>query len=387
MIREVGTHLVTRGHHVEVFTTDAGDATRRAVVPGEDGGMKIHAFPNLSPRLARTVKAFFPTPYFREMKTRVKDFDVVHVIETRHFLGVWAAAKANAAGVPAVLSPHGSFPNVFQSQWLKAVFDALLGKQALKKYARFHVLTEAEKKDVEKRPETHGKIVTIPNGITLPPSPDATERIIAREQLGLSPDDFAVLYLGRLHAFKGMDLLLLAFAEAMKKAPAMRLLVAGPNDGAMNETKATIKKMGLTQRVTFLGFLDGVAKRRAYVGADIFSLLSRWELGRTNLGVDFETIPITVLEALSYGLGVVVSEAACAQGVVDQHAGIAVPTGDYAMAANALVQLADNRSKAREMGLSGRKVVAENYSWDAVVEKYEALYRQIIHENNPGSPS
>jgi glycosyltransferase involved in cell wall biosynthesis len=103
-----------------------------------------------------------------------------------------------------------------------------------------------------------------------------------------------LLYLSRIHPKKGCDLLIAAFAKAALQDPALHLVLAGPGDEEwVSKLKAQAAQLGVQQRVTFTGMLQGDVKWGAYDAADAFVLPSHQE----NFG-------IVVAEALASGVPV-----------------------------------------------------------------------------------
>jgi len=108
-----------------------------------------------------------------------------------------------------------------------------------------------------------------------------------------------ILFLGRIHPKKGCDLLIRAFAMLAKGEPTLHLVMAGPDDGA--HTRAGLERMagelGVADRITWTGMLQGSAKWSALRAAEVFALPSHQE----NFG-------IAVVEALASGVPVLISD-------------------------------------------------------------------------------
>ncbi|TCU76695.1 glycosyltransferase involved in cell wall biosynthesis [Bradyrhizobium sp. R2.2-H] len=106
-----------------------------------------------------------------------------------------------------------------------------------------------------------------------------------------------LLFLGRLHAKKGCDLVVEAFAQVAAREPRLHLLLAGPDQtGWVGELKARARTLGLAERITWPGMLEGDAKWGAFYASEAFMLPSHQE----NFG-------ISVAEALGCGLPVLIS--------------------------------------------------------------------------------
>ena len=111
-------------------------------------------------------------------------------------------------------------------------------------------------------------------------------------------DRHLVLFLGRLNAKKGCDLLVEAFARLACVDPRAHLVMAGPDpDGLGQELRALARTHGVADRITWTGMLAGAMKWGALHAADVFVLPSHQE----NFGV-------AVVEALSVGLPVLISQ-------------------------------------------------------------------------------
>ena len=106
-----------------------------------------------------------------------------------------------------------------------------------------------------------------------------------------------VLFLSRIQEKKGCDLLVSAFAQVAAQDPSLHLLMAGPDQtGWVDELKAQAEKLGIAQRISWPGMLQGSVKWGAYYAAEVFCLPSHQE----NFG-------IAVAEALACGKPVLIS--------------------------------------------------------------------------------
>jgi glycosyltransferase involved in cell wall biosynthesis len=138
-----------------------------------------------------------------------------------------------------------------------------------------------------------GKVVEFPNGLDVAPFPagiEAGERAAARAELGVPADATVLLHIGREWRLKGGDLFLDAFQLA-DRDDLVGLMVRGGEDA-----RAEVARRGLGERVRVL---EGTSDmRRLHAASDLLLATSRGE----------GTLPFTVLEALSSGLGVVATD-------------------------------------------------------------------------------
>ncbi|MFG0285664.1 MAG: glycosyltransferase, partial [Phycisphaerales bacterium JB039] len=154
-------------------------------------------------------------------------------LDVAHVHGIWRATLAGAAvacqraGTRYVIAPHGMLDpwSMRQRGVRKRIAMALLWRRLLRGAAFIHALNQDE---ADLMPRGLGPTKIIPNGIFIEefenlPSPGSFRR--EHPELG---DDPYILFLGRLHYKKGLDLLAPAFARALQVVPQSRLVVAGP---------------------------------------------------------------------------------------------------------------------------------------------------------------
>jgi UDP-glucose:(heptosyl)LPS alpha-1,3-glucosyltransferase len=121
--------------------------------------------------------------------------------------------------------------------------------------------------------------------------PDAaTARDAFRRRHGLGPDDVAVLFVARNYVLKGLQPLLDAFAKIGRQPNRSRLIVCGSRRDSRFRRQA--RRLGVADRVLFLGFVDDV--RECFAGCDVFAFPTF-----------YDPCSLVVLEAMNAGLPVV----------------------------------------------------------------------------------
>ena len=144
-------------------------------------------------------------------------------------------------------------------------------------------------------------------------------------------------------------------------------MIVGPDDGYLSEVEALTKALQIEDKVLVLGPLYGVAKLEAYVDADVYVLPSQ-----------YETFPMTVLEAYSCGKPVIASKVGGLKDlVVNGETGLLFDLGNTVQLAKNILYLFDDAGRAEEMGLKGKKFVTENFTIDEVADKLQNLYRAV----------
>ena len=207
------------------------------------------------------------------------------------------------------------------------------------------------------------RLTALPNGIDIKEwRPDTKVRAALRRELGLG-EEFLWLAAGRMDPVKDFSTLLWAFAEI--PAPA-RLVIAGC--GPMEaELRRLAARLGLDARLRFLGFEPNLLPwMRA---ADGFVLSSRWE-----------GLPMTLLEAAACALPAVATDVPGSnEVVVHEETGFLACAGSALALSRAMKRLMQTTLEERHaLGLRARQRVVEHYSLDAVLNRWEALYADLL---------
>ena len=306
---------------------------------------------------------------FLQRELRRGRFDLVHVHELWHYASFAAGAAARRHRVPWVLSLHGAL-NEWQLRrnWKKRLYLGLVQRSLLESARAVHVLTSAEAESLRQL-RFEMPVLVAPNGVHLP---NATAGGGEQGEFGWQvplQGKQVVLFLGRLHPMKGVNLLLAAFASLASRFPNAVLLIVGPDEASTQQRMVrTLAQAGLGERAVFTGVLEGTAKAAAMAAADILVLPSYTE-GFSN----------AILEAMAASLPVVVSRQCHFPEVAEAGAGHVVATEPTAIA-SAIGSLLEDRMRRREMGRKARALVAERYAWDQVAATMSDWYRGLVED-------
>jgi len=209
------------------------------------------------------------------------------------------------------------------------------------------------------------KVRVIPNGIDAAPFREDRDCGELRRSLGIPAAAPVIGTVGRLSEIKRQDLMIRAFAEAIRRVPDAHLLLVG--DGPLRESLQTLAdELGLSRRVHLVGYQD--RPERYLQVMDIFALTSR-----------SEGMPLAVLEAWAAARPVVASRVGgLPEMVEDGRTGILVPSGDQTALANTLIALATNPELRRQMGGAGRHEVESRFDVGTMAENYARHYRELL---------
>lgn len=354
------------GHDVSLAAHDAPQRREQIdksmqAVPGIDG-VKVLA---LDP--AVSAGWFISKPARQQLQRAIDAADVVHLHGLWEPLIRTAAVDAHARGRPYVLTPHGMLDpwSLRQRRMKKRLAMALVFRRVLNRAACLHLLNDDESRLLAplglRAPTT-----VIPNGIfieEIDPLPAAGE--FRRTHPALGADPF-VLFLSRLHHKKGLDILAAAFTMLAPERPDLRLVIAGPDEGALEDFEQRVRSAGLEQRVHVVGPIYGRDKYAAMVDAACFCLPSRQE-----------GFSMAITEALACRLPAVISENCHFPEVAEHRAGV-VTSLDASRIAGGLREVLSDPRRGNTMGEAGRRLVLERFTWPAIAQRAVAAYERAL---------
>jgi len=182
------------------------------------------------------------------------------------------------------------------------------------------------------------------------------------------------VYVGRLVDWKGVDLLLEAFAGAEMDAT-LTIVGEGPQRKLLEELAGELK---IEERVVFKGWLAQGECAAEMGRSDVFVLPSLWECGGA-----------VVLEAMCVGLPVVATQWGGPVDYLDESCGILVePAGEAEFVAGltaAMERLAGDAGMRQRMGSAGREKVLRDYDWERKVDAMVTIYRELIGTRRGGT--
>ena len=180
----------------------------------------------------------------------------------------------------------------------------------------------------------------------------------------------SILFVGRLIERKGVSHLIRALGTVRERTPA-RLVVIG--DGPERpRLERLAQDLGLRDQVEFRGRVGDDELRRAYASAAVFVLPSVLDARQ-----DTEGLGVVLLEAMNYSVPVVASEIGGITDIVEhERTGLLVAPGDEGALAGALTRVLNDRGLSERLGAAGLRALSESFSWDGIVDRWEAVYRR-----------
>lgn len=294
--------------------------------------------------------------------------DVVHTHQITPLL--YIAPAAAQAGIQIVHTEHSNHL-ARASSWLRRWRYRALLRWSGRGAGRFCCVAA----DIARAVSRLGivparKVHLVPNGIDISAYSADMDRSHARAELGIPTDAPVIGTVGRLHPVKSQDVLIRAFATLTARLPQAHLIIVG--EGPAHQKLAKLaQRLSIANRVHLTGYRADPKPLLNIM--DVFALTSRWE-----------GMPLAILEAWASGLPVVASAVGGIPELVRcGENGLLFPDGDETALAAAVEGLIQDRTKARELGMSGRADVAASYSLQRMTTEYERHYRELMAERDP----
>ncbi|ENH6338288.1 glycosyltransferase [Burkholderia vietnamiensis] len=292
-VRQSGVEMVSNGHQVEVVCFDAPDADFLSEFP-----LRTHALGPANHKFAYTPR-FVPW-----LESNASKFDAVIIngLWQYHGFGAWKVLRKMR--IPYYVYPHGMldpwFKNNYPLKHIKKWIYWQCAEHRVLRDARAVLFTAEEERILARQSfslyQANERVVSFGTG---EPPKNATELCDAFfKKYPKIQGKRIILFLGRIHAKKGCDLLVNAFARVAGGVPDAHVVIAGPDSsGWMTALKQLADDLNIGDRITWPGMLNGELKWGAFYASDVFILPSHQE----NFG-------IAVAEALGCRLPVLITD-------------------------------------------------------------------------------
>ena len=206
--------------------------------------------------------------------------------------------------------------------------------------------------------------INIPNGVDVNLfKPQASSW---REKNKIGSSEFIVLFVARFQRVKNHAMLVEAFASFSARISA-RLVLAGSGP-LEQETKSLVKRLGIIDRVLFLGETSFAVLPEIYASADVKVISS-----------DYESFCFAALEAMATELPVITTDTDWVPKLIERdRGGKTGPIGDASAMAEALTWMLQHPDERRAMGLWNRQKVLAHFTWTNSAQKLKMVYQQLL---------
>jgi len=350
---ELACRMVQLGHEVTCINRSKKHTSKKELVDTYQGIRIKRVWTYNKKGWAAMTASFFGT-----IAAAFGKYDIVHFHAEGTCNTIWLP---KLLGKRCIVTIHGlDHQRAKWGRWASAYIKAG-EKKAVKHADEIIVLSESTKqyfKDVYNR-ETK----FIPNGVNVVKKKNAK---LIKEKFGLEPEDY-ILFIGRLVPEKGIQYLI----EAFKGINTRKKLVITGDAADVPDFAAKLKQMAddSDKEIIFTGFAQGDLLAELYSNAYIYVLPS-----------DLEGMPLSLLEAMSYGNCCVVSDIPECQEVVEDKA-VSFKSGDTKDLKNCLQKLCENQEQVDYYRQQTADFICNKYNWDKVVMNTLELYKDESNEN------
>ena len=355
VVKELAVRMSARGHHVAAYDRNTHHVSGEEIEKKtEYEGVKIIPVWTIEKKGLAAMTSSFSAAW----KAAWSQADVIHI----HAEGpaamcglvrfLWKIRGKNQRIL--VVTVHGL-------DWARAKWGGFASKyikfgekQAVKYADEIIVLSRGVQEYIK---TTYGRdTVFIPNGVSRPTLAPAQ---MITEQWGLEKDSY-VLFLGRIVPEKGLKYLI----EAWKGVKTDKKLVIA---GGSSDTEEFLTELNALsagdERIVFTGFQQGQVLEELYSNSYIYTLPS-----------DLEGMPLSLLEAMSYGNCCLVSDIAECTEVFEDKAAV-FKKGDVSDLTQVLQELLDSPETVERYKREAAEYITGKYNWDDVVDRTLELYR------------
>ena len=360
---QIAKKQAEKGHNVSVYTTD--NCINRLQFENnynvDVDGINVFYFKNISNSLKNKLTIDTPIALISYLKKTIKNYDIIHIHEHRHSLAVATHRYAVKNNIPYVLQAHGSVLPFFQKEKLKEIFDKMWGFNILHDACKVFALTEIEKEQYLKMGVDEANIEIVPLGINLEEYKNLPEKGKFRKKYKIKSNEKILLFIGRIHEIKGLDLLIKSFNRL--KDNNLKLVIVGDDFGFKAELVRLIKQYNIEDKVIFTGVLTGNSKLEALCDCDIFIMPSR-----------YESFTTSGLEAMACSKPLVLTENNHISSWVDGNVGLTCKFNERLLA-NSIETLLNNESQCIKYGENGKKLIDTKYNWNTVEKQINIIYK------------
>lgn len=338
-------HMQALGHQVQ-FHTAEGDFSGYEDIDFHT--YHIHRFPYNS-QLA------FSIELYKHLKKECKDAQIVQtnsLWQFPNYIHEYCRRKTNAK---SVIVPRGTLSEyaLSLSSKKKKLVMALGQRTALKNADMFIATCKKEYEDIRKF-GLKQPVAVLPNGLYLPEPKNTNKRN-------------TVIFLGRIHKVKGVDILLKAWRtiESNEKFKDWNLIIAGPT--ASDYAKEIQQQASDLKSVSFTGEVKGDVKNELLSRASIYVLPTHTE----NFG-------ISVGEALACGTPVITTTGAPWSGLVDNNCGLWIELSVKNLTQALEDMMSRSIDELTRMGENGRQWMNRDFAWEEIARKTIKSYEWLL---------
>ena len=351
VVQELSTRMVQKGHYVTCYNRWGHHVSGKKF---DNKNNKVKEYKGVRLRSVLTIDcrglAAMTSSFFAAIRAAFGRYDIVHFHAEGPCAMIWLP---RLFGKRCIATIHGLDHQ--RAKWGKfASWYIMHGEKMAVKYADEIIVLSKSVQNYFK--DEYGRdTVFIPNGVN---KPEIKKANLIESKFGLKKDEY-ILYLGRIVPEKGLKYLVKAFKNVSTNK---KLVIAGGASDT-DEFMTELKDMAsLDERIIFTGFVQGDLLKELYSNAYLYTLPS-----------DLEGMPLSLLEAMSYGNCCLVSNIEECTSVVEDKAMI-FKKSDVNDLKEKLQYACDNEKIVESFKKEAASYICNKYNWDEIVDRTLKLY-------------
>jgi len=359
VVYNLSKSMAEKGHEVSIITSDYkfdqdyADELRNQ-------GIKVIPFKHLA-----NICLFIPTPSMNKwVSNNVSRFDIIHLNGARSYQNNVIYKYSRRYNVPYILQAHGSILRLVQRQELKRLYDTVWGYKLFRNSSKLIALCNSEADAYKSIELDEKKIEILPNGVDLCKFEKLPQKGEFKKKYGIDQNEMIILYLGRLHKSKNIELLLNAYSDLTTKIHDIRLVLVGPNEMGRYVYKE-IDKLDIKDKVLITGYLTEQDKFKSFIDADVF------------VTPRFYGFPITFAESCACGLPIITTNSGDILDWIDNRIGYVVNPNKNKLSMAIQSLLIDKETRIK-FGQEAQLLARDRFNWPKIADQLEIIYKDAI---------
>ena len=369
-----------KGHEVTIITTD-GDPffdnpenseryqkTRNKFLENQGKKIEVNGIPIIPIHCTMPKLGMYSPDASKFAKKMIREYDVIHIYSWYHHLGIVFAKQTLRFKKPLFVSFWGTLQPEAQKyhKLLKSTIDIFYTQKIIHNATGLHSIGISETDIYLKRGANKNKIYHIDNGIVLSDFQIKKQSTIF-EKLNIDKSKKLLLFLGRIHEKKGIELFLEAAKKLHKTFDNFNIIIAGSGEEKyVLKIKKYVKDFDLEKFVKFSGFVSHEDKLELLKNSTIFFLTSLSDIH-----------PRAVQEALTMGLPVLITKN-CDYPEIEQYKCGKIVSANVQSVYDGLNEMI-NQSDLNDFSNNAKKLILDKFQMDAQIKKFELMYQKSMN--------
>ena len=344
--------LVKLGHRVTVICANEPVTKKEEIIEG----IKVKRLSYFGKIANTNITPGMPLALFNE------EFDIIHTHIPTPWSADWSNIVSKFRKKPLVITYHNDIIGNGVASYIAGFYNSTALKSLLNNADRIIITQPNYLHSSMYLSKFEDKIEVIPNGVDV-------EKF---KPLSVTKEKNTIFFLSLLdefHKYKGLDYLLKALKQVKKVIPDVKLIIGGK--GVLLDYYIKMANdLGLKDNVEFHGFIPDEKIAEYYSSSSVFVLPS--------ISSKQEGFGIVALEALACKTPVISTEiVGVASDLKKSKSGIIVPPMDVDELAGAIIRMLNDENVVG-MGLRGRKLVEDKYTWSRIAKMTEKIYKRLL---------